>query len=326
MSTGTQFNYNRYVTRYFDTIMDMKINEITPSFVDTLLERWRASVGVTQQSRVRVSFDHELSVLRTVLKYYLEYYDDPNFRYPIKNRHAKDAILKKSPPRHKDLTEDEFLRFREELRKRNLGKLLADLATVQYYEALRISEVAALCFEDLRLDLTNPRNSTIMVCRHVVYPRTSEQQAVIAEGFKNASGGEYSIKELPLWPEAFEVLKAALHVGARGLIFGRTSKIPLSYSTIQSNYNAAFKKVGLPYRSTHVMRHGGCRRVYNATNGDLAIAQQLLGNTDMESTLVYAKRDKRVFGTTFRSFGMPNPNEICVARALATTGHKPTFR
>ena len=39
------------------------------------------------------------------------------------------------------------------------------------------------------------------------------------------------------------------------------------------------------------MRHGGCRRVYNQEGGDLAVAQQLLGNSDLKSTLVYAKRD-----------------------------------
>jgi site-specific recombinase XerD len=38
------------------------------------------------------------------------------------------------------------------------------------------------------------------------------------------------------------------------------------------------------------MRHGGCRRVYNEGGGDLAVAQQLLGNSDLKSTLVYAKR------------------------------------
>ncbi|MEN9825063.1 MAG: hypothetical protein RI953_808 [Pseudomonadota bacterium] len=53
----------------------------------------------------------------------------------------------------------------------------------------------------------------------------------------------------------------------------------------------AFRRVGLPYSGTHVLRHGGCRRVYNATK-DLAVAQMLLGNADMDSTLVYAKRDK----------------------------------
>lgn len=37
------------------------------------------------------------------------------------------------------------------------------------------------------------------------------------------------------------------------------------------------------------MRHGGCRRIYNE-NEDLSLAQQLLGNSDLKTTLLYAKR------------------------------------
>lgn len=88
------------------------------------------------------------------------------------------------------------------------------------------------------------------------------------------------------------MLKSVFKVGARGLVFGRDANIPLTYRQIQSAYDQAFHKAGLPYRGTHVLRHGGCRRVYNATGGDLALAQQLLGNADLQSTLVYAQRDK----------------------------------
>jgi site-specific recombinase XerD len=110
--------------------------------------------------------------------------------------------------------------------------------------------------------------------------------------FKNARGGEDSVKEQPLWPQAFEALKSVFKVGAKGLVFGVSTSEPFSYRMIQAAYDDAFAKVGLVYRGTHVLRHGGTRRVYNATGGDLAVAQQLLGNADLESTLVYAKRDK----------------------------------
>lgn len=62
---------------------------------------------------------------------------------------------------------------------------------------------------------------------------------------------------------------------------------------IQDAYDDAFARAGRPYKGAHVLRHGGTRCVYNATGGDLGVAQQQLGNTDLESTLVYAQRDKR---------------------------------
>jgi len=97
---------------------------------------------------------------------------------------------------------------------------------------------------------------------------------------------------LPLFYPAFKALENLYEVEGRGLIFGQSDREPLPYRVFQAAFNKAFKAANLPYRSTHVLRHGGTRRVYNSTNGDLAIAQQLLGNTDLKSTLIYDKRDK----------------------------------
>lgn len=126
--------------------------------------------------------------------------------------------------------------------------------------------------------------------RHVVYLRGSREGSYVAEGFKNSSSAE-AVKEHPLFPESFAALKG-MRPGARvGLVFRNSRGSFFTYREIQSRYDRAFKRAGLPYSGTHVMRHGGTRRVYNAT-GDLAIAQQLLGNSDMRTTLVYAKREK----------------------------------
>lgn len=98
------------------------------------------------------------------------------------------------------------------------------------------------------------------------------------------------MKEQPLFPESFEALKAWQHGhSARlGLVFSLEGK-HLEYRPIQYAYNEAFSRAGLPYRSTHVMRHGGCRNIYNEVP-DTAVAQQLLGNSSLQATLVYAKR------------------------------------
>lgn len=97
------------------------------------------------------------------------------------------------------------------------------------------------------------------------------------------------MKEHPIFPESFEVLAKQFEQGKKGLIF-QLNGTHLEYRTIQSTYDRAFRKAGLGFSGTHVMRHGGCRRVYNQ-GGDLAVAQQLLGNSDLKSTLVYAKRN-----------------------------------
>ena len=74
----------------------------------------------------------------------------------------------------------------------------------------------------------------------------------------------------------------------KGLIFHIDGKI-LPYMKIQRAHNKAFSSAFLPYTGTHVMRHGGCRRVFNDTKGDRRIAGELLGNVSSSSVEVYAK-------------------------------------
>lgn len=56
--------------------------------------------------------------------------------------------------------------------------------------------------------------------------------------------------------------------------------------------NLAFKRAGLKYRATHGLRHGGCNFYYNMT-GDLSVAKEVLGNSDMKTVQVYAERNPK---------------------------------
>lgn len=90
------------------------------------------------------------------------------------------------------------------------------MASVQYYQALRISEAAGLFFEDVKLNFQSPADSSIRVCRHVLFPRMKNAVPEVAQGFKNASGGDRSVKELYLYPQAFEALKQVWAPGKKG--------------------------------------------------------------------------------------------------------------
>ncbi|MEY3904033.1 MAG: hypothetical protein RL189_3339, partial [Pseudomonadota bacterium] len=137
----------------------------------------------------RKSFEHELTLLSTILRYYIEYNDDTKYVHPIKRRHreavkvARDSANKAS----QDITPAEFERFRDQLSRALHGSLLASMATVQFYQALRISEVAALRWEDVTLDWQEPQKSRLTIRQHVVYLRRKESPDFIEQGFKNAS-------------------------------------------------------------------------------------------------------------------------------------------
>jgi integrase len=127
--------------------------------------------------------------LSSILRYYIEYNDDTKYFHPIKRRHreavkvARDSANKAS----QDITPAEFERFRDQLSRALHGSLLASMATVQFYQALRISEVAALRWEDVTLDWQEPQKSRLTIRQHVVYLRRKESPDFIEQGFKNAS-------------------------------------------------------------------------------------------------------------------------------------------
>jgi integrase len=291
LAVGTRVHYDQLIEKHFQSLIGTRINAVTPTVIDGWIAEMKSRVGETHQSRMRKSFLHELTLLGVILRYYSEYHDDPEFRYPIKRRHRDDAELRVNDhDKPKDLSVDEFIRFREALASGLYGKAMAALATVQFFQALRISEAAALHWEDAHLNFRSPEESRIRISRHVEFSRKRGLSSKIAPGFKNshATGG---MKELPLFPAAYSALRELFYVGAKGLVFQSPEGTFFEYRQIQRAYNIAFKKAGLPYRSTHVMRHGGCRAVYNET-GDLGLAAQILGNVSPDTVNVYAKRHK----------------------------------
>lgn len=285
----TRIAYEKIIRLYLGSLMNLSIHEITPSRVDQWLDELKNPVGFAMQSSRRLAFRHELGVLSSALRYYDEYHSDSGFLFPIKKRHWKDARTeRKRILKSKDLTQEEFLRFRAELEKTKYGHVLAPLATIQYFQALRISEAVALHFEDIRLDRTSPKNSRILIQRSAFFPRVKGKATSIKDGFKNSKKFLGGIKEQPIFPEAYEVLSNYLVERTRGLLFSIKEK-PIEYRTIQHYYDLAFKRAGLPYRGTHVLRHGWTMELFNKTT-DLTVAKELLGDTSDDAARVYAVR------------------------------------
>lgn len=282
---STQGSYKRMISKYFQPLMKLKMDEITPTIVD----QWINHLKSLDRRNTRRCFTHELNLLSGIIRYYCLF--DDFYESPIRERHRQLIKLNNvSAIKSKDLTEPEFFKFRSELEKYDDSLIFVTLATVQFYQALRISEAAALRWEDIKWNNHEVEKSRIRVSRSLFFPRVKGERPVIQDSFKNGkqNGG---IKEAPIMRESAIYLKAlsAEQTDKSGFIFSINGEL-LTYRQIQHAYDTAFKNAGLPYSGTHIMRHGGARRVYNKSNGDLAIVQQLLGNADYKSVLVYAKR------------------------------------
>jgi integrase len=290
MAASTRTTYDKLIRLHFGGLMQVRIGEITPARIDQWLDELKSPGSLAMKRATRRSFRHELDLLGTILKYYEEYRDDPSFRVPIRDRHRVAADLNRAKVRTlKDITDEEFLRFHAELIKGPHGDVMGPMAVVQYNQALRISEAAGIYWEDVSLDWHSPEDSRLLIVRSVYWPRLRGRKPMVQVGFKNskANGG---IKNQPMFPATFETL-ALLNGGKKdGLVFALDG-LPLSYRQIQNAYDCAFERAGLPYRGTHVMRHGGTCKIYNEVP-DLEVASQLLGNRSLDTVQVYAKRMK----------------------------------
>lgn len=291
MAESTRVRYQNLLDLYFNSLMAVPIRGFGPKVVDAWIDELKHPDSWTMKSKKRQTFEHELSVLSTILKYYVNYHDDELFQFPIKQRHKEACQLNRSRKVvSKNLPEAEFLLFREHLAKQKDGLMLAVLATIQYYQALRISEAAALYWEDVYFDWQSLQCSRLKIIRSMVWLRKKGLPAFIKVGFKNADSNE-GIKEQPIFPETFDAFLKIYRENAKGLIFSRKGKY-LVYQWLQKQYDRAFIAAGLPYRGTHIMRHGGCSRLFDQEKGDLGLAKQLLGNASYRSVEVYAHRSK----------------------------------
>jgi hypothetical protein len=118
--------------------MAIPMSYFTAKTVDDWLERLKKPSGAFMKSRRRIAFDHELSLLSGILRYFREYLDE-SFRHPLFERHKEDANTGRSRRRvNKDIKPEDFQRFLTHLREQLHGEILGSMATVQHFQALRI--------------------------------------------------------------------------------------------------------------------------------------------------------------------------------------------
>lgn len=267
--------YKRIYKMHFSFLDDYEVEKLTPNIIDD----WITGMKVNNRNPQRVSFDHELSLLKSLITYYNDFFD--GHLDIIKKKHNILCNIKhKKKRRDKELRESEFRKFVSKLAVL-YGKKYELLAMLQYYLALRVSEVVAIHYNDIKLNYTNPYLSTIVINKSIVFKHDSISQSQLQDGFKNGS-----IKVLPIFPELFIYLKDEVENYKDKYLFIEDGIV--EYYTIKNYYNSAFKQAGLSYRGTHILRHGGCSRIFNLSGGNVIVASQLLGDSEQETFKTYA--------------------------------------
>lgn len=259
----------------------MPVGSIRPSDIDHWLAKIKSPSYLENCNATRCEYRHEFTVLRGLLSFYRERFDD-QYALPFRRDHTKMLTVRVQAKKVKDLSQEEFQRFLVALREVCLESGDADiplLARMQYMTATRIQEAAALKVEDFDLE-----NKRLYVQRRIQWVRRRGVAPIVRDGAKAGLGKTLIISRS--LAEAFNEAKLALGVRA-GFLFFRDGQ-PLSYRQIEYRYNQAFKRAGLDFTGTHIIRHAALSEVQEHTK-DLRVTMAIAGHTDVKSTIRYAK-------------------------------------
>jgi integrase len=228
----------------------------------------------------RRNFRQEFNLLRAVLNWYRDFLN-ANFVVPIVKRHRQAVYFKAVAPRRPDyfIRPEDIDRWLRWLKENRSNPVYWRLGLFLTHTGARVGEACGLLWDAIDFD-----NEIASVIRTVWWDHNTKRPKL-----QNCTKNDESVRILRLSAPIVRVLKEAkLSSGGNGPVFADRSGELLKYSAIQSAFNAGFKALGLPWRSTHICRHSFGTLALKATR-DLSSVQAAMGHRDIRETQRYAK-------------------------------------
>ena len=258
--------------KFFREINSMPLININHFFLDRFMTK-KVKEYKEFASKSRCNFNGELKTLRMILNWYRENYD-PSYFNPVLQRHKDMGILKASESKKKKMKPEDILKFFDALEG-----IWKDLAIFQFFIAGRVQEAAGL-----QVSSVDFKERSILIKDVIVWDRGKnfvELRSVPKNG---------DIRYVFMNDNLFEVLTRRMELLSEGsqYVFHIDGQ-PLSYRSIQYNYNKALKKCGLypEFSSTHFMRHS-MGTITRMVTGNLDAAQAVTGHKDIRMVQHYA--------------------------------------
>jgi integrase len=263
---NTKIFYSNLISQ-FEPLFGVEVEKISPRIIDEWISILKSPDRLKQYLGTKTSLEKEVDLFKAMLNWYIQTNDDTKLVSPFKARHKDMLFIKERKVQSvKYMKTDELEKWLKILK--GYSPLFWALALTQQKQVLRISEAAAMKWSNVDLNSRSYR-----VTEHLTWPRVNGRPPELVPGTKtNKSGQAFNIF---LRQEVVEALRD-LEPHRRGdLIFSHDGSL-LTYRQIQHAYNWAFKKAGLPHRSTHILRHTGATEFLQETGDPLALQQ--MGN------------------------------------------------
>lgn len=283
LATSTKDIWRRRY-KLLETIEHLPMDQITPSKITEWTQYWVSIFSHEDYQSSgrgkagRCNLNNELNMFVSIFNWYKqsEQFEKEaiSLTNPVKTKHKKLGFIKPLPDKRKQINlKDAFLFFEF------LKPLYRDLATMQFYTAGRIGEVAGMQWSNI--DLKNKR----LMIKHTCVWDTSTKMFVELKGFpKNREARPVYITD-----EIMEVLnrRLAFKLPGNDYVF-HVDGSPLNYGTIQINYREGQRKSGVPYTGTHILRHG-MAKLARQVGGGLDAVLAMTGHKDLKLADHYSK-------------------------------------
>lgn len=243
----------KFAKYFFPELMPLKMIEINAELIDAFMEKKAADARSLGNPR-RKNFDNDLKCLKAFLNWYKENYDSM-FVVPILKRHYAIGVIKKEvKTRSRKMTLEEVTSFLNSFE----SDFWRDFAEFQFYMAARGQEVAGLQWSSVNWEKGFVQVSDVAIwgeskrfIRLKEVPKNGEERIVyLNKPMREILERRFSQKSGVPCEFVRESNGEKLE-----FIFERDGQ-PVSYRSIQYQYNRALKKAGLygVFRSTHILR------------------------------------------------------------------------
>jgi integrase len=281
-------------TKHFNFLSSYKIKEISSFVIDTWLVNVKSKEYLELQHDTRISFKKELILLKQIFVFYQEYFDE-SLNIPVTKRHMRDAVVSQekfriSKARNKTryMTKEEMELFLDNLARKAISSEshlhYYALAFFQLHTGSRIGEASAVRVKDFNFSLNPVR---VNISRTVQWKRGKDSaETYIQDSTKTGEVRNVYVSE----PLKNIVLNLVEKYGLKpeDLVFSSSKVKPLSYRSIQYQFNKAFEELGLNFRSTHIHRHSFSTEFLRLTRDQHALSK-ILGHSSLKQTEHYSK-------------------------------------